>query len=312
MEMLARPSSVRMPLLTTLTVVGATVPAMERPRREAAMRRRSYAFGDDDDEQEEEAQKAEISTPGEEECQTPQTVPDTKHPAAHHSSFGKPKATGFAAMECHKAGAAAVPPNEETQAPLDRDMWGEPQASHDQENGQLQADMHYRSDADAEEDADHLMLGGIYGHMNYAADGDAAAMSSHDVCGNATEEMILDEMNLGSAELDEARWLRKTYETVYNPAARSRALQALTGDSKLRTSPLVTKLDYERGNDMSCTKSWQQGCGGGDAAWKQHTSLSAMAPMLDSDFGSYFLPPQQPKSMWTEGPRKCTVMYDYV
>ena len=54
------------------------------------------------------------------------------------------------------------------------------------------------------------------------------------------EEMILDEMHLGSAELDEARWLRKTYETVYNPAARSRALQALTGsDAKPTASPMA-------------------------------------------------------------------------
>ncbi|KAJ1489027.1 hypothetical protein T484DRAFT_1886376 [Baffinella frigidus] len=32
-------------------------------------------------------------------------------------------------------------------------------------------------------------------------------------------------------ELDEALWLRKTYETVYNPAARQRALQALVSGS---------------------------------------------------------------------------------
>jgi hypothetical protein len=72
-------------------------------------------------------------------------------------------------------------------------------------------------------------------------------------------------------------------------------------------------VDQERVNDMTCTKAWQQGCSGGDMSWKPPQFSSTMtAPMLDSDFGSYFLPQQQPKPMWSEGPRKCTVMYDYV
>lgn len=72
----------------------------------------------------------------------------------------------------------------------------------------------------SDEEADSMMLGAMYGHMS-------ESLSSLDMC--TEDEMLLDDVHL-DAELDEARWLRRTYETVYNPAARHRALQALSGD----------------------------------------------------------------------------------
>eukprot|EP00960_Hanusia_phi_P057195 763490-Hanusia_phi.AAC.3 len=103
--------------------------------------------------------------------------------------------------------------------------------------------------------SDHDMLGSMYGHMCPMPDDYEAAMSdvTAEMWSDPTLSTDKDCVKLDEGEVDEAQWLRKTYETVYNPAARQRALQNL----------------------MSCI--------GGKA-----------------------------REVANDGPRKCTVMYDFV
>jgi hypothetical protein len=86
-------------------------------------------------------------------------------------------------------------------------------------------------------------LGGMYGHMCASAFAHESEDSGDDVLseallagatgdwGGARRHPALEEEQDLDLELDEALWLRKTYETVYNPAARQRALQALVSGS---------------------------------------------------------------------------------
>mmetsp|Transcript_31042 Transcript_31042/g.99591 ORF Transcript_31042/g.99591 Transcript_31042/m.99591 type:complete len:426 (-) Transcript_31042:114-1391(-) len=100
------------------------------------------------------------------------------------------------------------------------------------------------------------MFGSMYGHMCPMPDDYESAMSdvTSDLWSDPTLSSEKEFVKLEDGELDEAQWLRKTYETVYNPAARQRALQNL----------------------MSCI--------GGKAR----------------------------EAAVNDGPRKCTVMYDFV
>lgn len=66
--------------------------------------------------------------------------------------------------------------------------------------------------ADEAEDDPEDSFPGIYGMM----------------CGQGEEdEEKFHSVGTGSVDVDEAQWLRRTYETVYNPVARQRALNAL-------------------------------------------------------------------------------------
>lgn len=233
---------------------------MARPRREVTLKRRSYALQDDEEEEEEEqvSDKTEASTPRSEEVHNP--VPLALPPQMHKM---------------------------DVQAAVENCVWAEVRNEHSQG---MHSDMQYRSDA--EDDADHLMLGGIYGHMSQFTSESNASM---DLCGGA-EEMLLDD-GMCTAELDEARWLRRTYETVYNPSARQLALQALTGEADV-PAPAPAQ--------PPTADSWLM--------VKQQQPTGPIRPS-DSDSEMQYMVPQQPKMAWNSNPsatRKCTVLYDFV
>lgn len=94
------------------------------------------------------------------------------------------------------------------------------------------------------------MMAGVLGHMAEEEVGDLEDMGAHDEHLNVsslawpsqvqhdvtTLDALLDEAEMrahqrseehGDKEVDEVEWLRRTYETVYNPAARQRALDQL-------------------------------------------------------------------------------------
>ena len=77
---------------------------------------------------------------------------------------------------------------------------------------------------DSDEEHDSMMLLGMCGSMS-------ESLSKADMGMGFGDDLQFDEEHLGSAEIDEAVWLRKTHETVYNPVDRQRALCALSGDT---------------------------------------------------------------------------------
>jgi len=78
-------------------------------------------------------------------------------------------------------------------------------------------------------------LGVMYGHMHACSyipeqedDGsDLDVLSTNGVWAMHEPQHDVESQRRTVHDLDEATWLRRTYETVYNPAARQRALQAL-------------------------------------------------------------------------------------
>jgi hypothetical protein len=76
-------------------------------------------------------------------------------------------------------------------------------------------------------------LGVMYGHMHayipeQEDDGsDLDVLSTNGVWAMHEPQHDAEPQRRAVHDLDEASWLRRTYETVYNPAARQRALQAL-------------------------------------------------------------------------------------
>mmetsp|Transcript_13065 Transcript_13065/g.32034 ORF Transcript_13065/g.32034 Transcript_13065/m.32034 type:complete len:534 (-) Transcript_13065:743-2344(-) len=263
---------------------------VSRPRREAALKRR-YALHDDDDDDEAEQRGTEASSPASEEGHQP-------------------------VAQQAEQGAAALPQQPECQDTLERDVW---EGEHARHTSVMQTEMHYRSDAD--EEVEHLMLGGIYGHMSHMGAEVNGSMDAGDMCG---DEMLLDDVQMGTAELDEARWLRRTYETVYNPSARQRALQALTGDAASKAKAATT-LDIDVKPEAApldtppaepAKTSWGQAGVSASASSEAFVkeAQSATAASCESEISCY-LNPVQPKTVWDSNPggaRKCTVMYDFV
>lgn len=248
-------------------------PVMARPRREAALKRRNYALNDDDDNDDDtQAHGTEASTPGSEECHQP-----VQH-VAH------------AQQVAHALSNQHV----DTNSALERNMWD---AEHARHGSAMHTESNFRSEEEEEED-DHFMLGGIYGHMSHFSTDENRV--SLDMCG---DEMLLDDIDTGTAELDEARWLRKTYETVYNPSARQRALQALTGEAHKAKSAKDISDAVDTPPASAANETW---------SYKHPQTHSHVA--CDSEH-SFYLQPVQPKAMWESSPsatRKCTVLYDYV
>jgi hypothetical protein len=191
---------------------------------------------------------------------------------------------------------------------LQRDMWSEQQGSRDHEHCHLQSEMHYHSDTGAREHADHEML---CGHTNYTQDYNAVMpLTLHHPDGCTSEESFLDESHLGAPE-QEARWLRRTLETMYNPPAKGCSPH---DNAKSRVSPALFKTEHDGLSDAQNQRSWQQECSGGGSNWDQ-TQFAPMMPMaaFDSEFGRYSLPHMtMPRPNLQEGPPKCTVTYHYV
>jgi hypothetical protein len=202
----------------------------------------------------------------------------------------------------------------------------------------LQSDAHFHAEVDAEDNAD------LYGMYDYPNDNASASEPREHA---TTKDMILQEMHLGSVEHEEAQWLRTTYENVYNPTARTRALQALTSDAaattaeSMESAPSQTqtrvghsddasfrklsespwKFPANFGADVGATASFSAACEhvsasqerDHDEAARKSAPAAASACMLDSDFGSCLLTdPQQVGAKRSEAPSKCTVLYDFV
>jgi len=223
------PPMMRAGSITSVPGFGEVAPAGARPRREAALKRRRYDLdgGTDEEDQGENSQgddDDEITTPGIEGAspilahEPPQGEPRVHHhhvaPHHFHQEVPAPSDAHHADVGC------SAPPSAPSTAPS-AGLW-----SHEEGPGQHHAMASEMGGYRSDEEADNLMLGGIYGHMTEHNNAPSMISAADMRC----PEMLIDDVHIGSAELEEARWLRRTYETVYNPAARQRALQALSGD----------------------------------------------------------------------------------
>jgi len=152
------------------------------------------------------------------------------------------------------------------------------------------------------------LLGGMYGHMTRF--GDSADL---DHC-----EMLLVEENLNaSSDLDEAIWLRKTYETVYNPPqGRSKLLAKSLGGMPLGSLASRHEIEDESLNGMNLN------CVDGAKAYRSlnKSPLNMAEPGGDMSELSFFLSPpaKHPRTDGNvkDGPHqsalKATVMYEMV
>uniref|UniRef100_A0A7S4M133 RING-type domain-containing protein n=1 Tax=Guillardia theta TaxID=55529 RepID=A0A7S4M133_GUITH len=152
------------------------------------------------------------------------------------------------------------------------------------------------------------LLGGMYGHMTRFGDS-----TDLDHC-----EMLLVEENLNaSSDLDEAIWLRKTYETVYNPPQAKSKLMAKT----LVGMPLGSLASHHEAEDDSLNVM-NLNSAEGSKAYRSHNKspLNMSDPGGDMSELSFFLSPptKHPRADGNvkEGSHqsalKATVMYEMV
>jgi hypothetical protein len=293
-------------------------PCNNRPRREAALKGR-YSYGDESEE--DDVAVGEPDMDGGEECDDNISTPAAREPDEE----------GF---ECHVM---------ETATPHQGLMGSNGMAAAETVPGDLWTMEESRSGAcgfgeDAGDEDEHSesmaddVLGGIYGHMSHARDsymhGDYE-LGGVGAAGAAGDLPVLDGDEGGEAgagETDEARWIRRTYETVYNPAARQRALQALTSDlnlggQKTFSLPPPGRYPLDEGElfFLSSSRALGPTREGEKPAGKPGDANSA-SPSDGSDL-SYFLQSHgaQAKFPRAEGTdaatggstKKCTVVYDF-
>lgn len=123
------------------------------------------------------------------------------------------------------------------------------------------------------------------------------------------------------------RWLRRTYETVYNPVARQRALSALSGEACSSASRASSHHQYHHQQQVQASPSWKKVHGNhidkqlfpptaSNVAVQQHVKQVGGSLDMGSLDMLQSSPAQQPKVPWmSEGaPRQagCTVMYNVV
>jgi len=293
-------------------------PCNNRPRREAALKGR-YTYGDESED--DDIAVGEPDMDGGEECDD-----NIDTPAAR-----EPDDEGF---ECHVM---------ETAAPHQGLIGNSGMSTAENVPGDLWTMEESRSGAcgfgeDAGDEDEHSesladdVLGGIYGHMSHARDsymhGDYE-LGGVSTAGAAGDLPVLDGEEGGEAgagETDEARWIRRTYETVYNPAARQRALQALTSDlnlggQKTFSLPPPGRYPLDEGELFFLSSSRALGASrdGEKPAGKPGDANSA-SPSDGSDL-SYFLQSHGAQAKFpradiadqaTAGStKKCTVVYDF-
>jgi hypothetical protein len=293
-------------------------PCSSRPRREAALKGR-YTYGDESDEEDIAAGEADLDG-GEENDDNIST------PAAR-----EPDDEGF---ECHVM---------ENAAPHQGLMGSSGACATETVPGDLWTMEESRSGAcgfgeDAVDEDEHSesladdVLGGIYGHMSHARDsymhgdyelggvGGGATGAAGDLPALDGEEGG----EAGAGETDEARWIRRTYETVYNPAARQRALQALTSDlnlggQKTFSLPPPGRYPLDEGELFFLSSSRAAGASvrDGEKLPGKPGDANSSSPSDGSDL-SYFLQSHgaQAKFPRVDGgeagsAKKCTVVYDF-
>jgi hypothetical protein len=268
------------------------------------MKKRNYY---DEDQEEEDADQTDATTTDHAERQAP-------HPRLVQKAL-KNTHTPSSCAPSNKPGAfvnctATVPSN--SHFAIQRDMWREQHGDDDHEHHHhhhhhIHSEMQYHSDAGSRDHADHVMLSG---HSNYPTDYNAVmSLTLHHPYGCSTDESFLDESHLGAPE-QEARWLKKTFETMYSPTVKEGCHSSLPQDdngTKSRTSPALFKMEHDAmSGDTQGSRAWQQGCLSEGMAWDQ-AQFMMQTPTFDSDMGRY-----PPRPAPQEGPQKCTVMYHYV
>jgi hypothetical protein len=164
---------------------------------------------------------------------------------------------------------------------------------------------------DSDEEHDSMMLLGMCGSMS-------ESLSKADMGMGFGDDLHLDEEHLGSADIDEAVWLRKTHETVYNPAARQRALCALSGD----TSASAAKSSGSHHNQqLHETSAWKKTHNIDKQLFPPSSSFDEgvhqqAKPGLSGDVMGKFSSPPKPKAPWMQQgaarQKACTVMYNVV
>ena len=291
----------------------AVFPCSSRPRREAALKGRCYTFGDESEEEDLMAGDFEGAEDCDDNISTPAPRDAEEEGFECHVMENAAAAQGMLAGTCDASAAELVP----------CDPWtveeGRAGAAFGDDGGD--------EDETSESLADDV-LGGISGHMSTARESflhDSYELGAAAPAG-AGDAPVLDGeegAEAGGAETDEARWIRRTYETVYNPAARQRALQALTSDlnlggQKAFALPPPGRYPLDEGelfflsSSRALGQAPREGDKLGDKAGKGEASVS---PSDGSDL-SYFLQSggtgKFPRADGVEAAtKKCTVMYDF-
>jgi len=127
-------------------------------------------------------------------------------------------------------------------------------ARHD--DSHLSSSVHSLSTEVHGEDSDEIMAS-VLGHMSDTTDLDDISSEVSDLGWSAQVDLdlppldaLLDEAEMRSRQLpdcnevDEVEWLRRTYETVYNPAARQRALNQLVSSTNVKDKQSVEKTCF--------------------------------------------------------------------
>jgi hypothetical protein len=292
-------------------------PCSSRPRREAALKGRCYTFGDESEDEDLAVGDADFD--GAEDAED-----NISTPAARDA-----EEEGF---ECHVMEAAGM--NHESavasEPHVPSDLW----TMEEGRGGGGFGDDGAEEDEHSESLADDV-LGGIYGHMSHSRDsylndnyelGGAGGASAG--TGTSSEAPVLDGeegAEAGAGETDEARWIRRTYETVYNPAARQRALQALTSDlggQKTFSLPPPGRYPLDEGELFFLSSSRALAARDGEKPAAGAATATAgkgelgSSPSDGSDL-SYFLQSHGAASKFARAEggetaaKKCTVVYDF-
>lgn len=290
-----------------------------RPRREAALKGRCYTFGDESEDEDLAVGEAELdgAEDGDDNISTPAARDADEESFESH------------VMETTGPSLESVPCTEHVAG----DLWtmeeGRAIGGFGDDGGE--DDEHSESLADD-------VLGGIYGHMSHSRDSylndtyELSSASNNGANASSGEVPVLDgeeNADAGAGETDEARWIRRTYETVYNPAARQRALQALTSDlnlggQKAFSLPPPGRYPLDEGELFFLSSSRALAARDGEKSSSSTSAATAgkgdanCSPSDGSDL-SYFLQSHGAASKFARADggesagaaKKCTVVYDF-
>jgi hypothetical protein len=251
---------------TLFLSVAANRPAVERPRREAAMKKRSYYDDEQEVQENEEAHQTEAMR-GHVAAERPTSRPLAAHKVQKTMSKPSGGASSSEAAPSDRAEHLFSPSAAHGMASHPhltsaRDMWREYHGSENREYNHLSSETHCHRDTGSNEHENHVMLCGMSGPANYASE--YSAMTSGNLhlshlYGGAMDENSLDEMHLDAPE-QEARWLRQTFENMYNTAAKGQSHSNVSQDAPpdnekliLRTSPAIFKMDHDGKSDWECS-----------------------------------------------------------
>jgi hypothetical protein len=254
---------------------------VERPRREAALKKRSYYDDDQELPEEEEVYPGPAADAPRGDVDTSAARPLATHKL--HKNVHKPSGAAASSKTApssrsgrvFNSSAASAPHNmaSNSHSTLERDMsqWRGHQENLEQHHASP-PEVHYHSmcDTGSNEHANNALLNCMSAHANYGSDYGAMMPSnlSH-LYGGAMEEGALDEMHLDGPE-QEARWLQKTFDDMYNSAGKGGEQSHASvlhhddhraghsddkSESTPRASPGIFKMEHDGTSDSQCSRN---------------------------------------------------------